>query len=184
MPHEQLVVDRAGRLVRLAIVEPLLAAGEYFLIAVGEYIDRQQHALAVRRELEIVDVERERRRGLRRAAFRVDAPQLVDVLVGRQEIDAAVVRPAWSRCVHRLVGQPHRLAAAGRDDPDAVPALVRVVVGFAQLERDQLAVRRQRRIADAIHHDQIVHIERMRSLCGKCRRDNGQRQNGGKRFHR
>jgi hypothetical protein len=107
------------------------------------------------------------------AAFRADAPKLVRAVLRREEVQVrAVMRPARATRVERLVGDALRLAAGDGYRPDAVPALVRVVVGLTHGERDRLAVGRQLRIADALHHDQVVHVERMRRrLRGPGQRD-------------
>ena len=73
------------------------------------------------------------------------------------------------------------LPAGEVDDPDAGDTLVFRVVRLAQLVGDTLAVRRDLRIADAVHHDQIVHVERVRLGDGS----NGHEgENGERKSHR
>jgi len=83
--------------------------------------------------------------------------------VGDEGDGLAIGRPPRIGVVVGMRGQPAHARAVDVGQPQIEAAPVRVVVGLAQRERDELAVRRERGIADAIHHDEIVHVERMRA---------------------
>ena len=184
MAHEALGEQHARALVVGRLVEPLLAAGDRRRIvgAGDEEIDRNQHRTTVRGQLVAADIERKRTDRLGIATLGRHPPELVDAVLCGEEIDArAVRRPARGGRIERGIGQSGRLAAGHRHGPDAVAALVRGIVGFAQLQGNRATVRREYLVADPVHHDQVPGIEWVR--CGGNGSGENQQECGNQAFH-
>jgi hypothetical protein len=175
---EELVEHDAGGLLRGAFIETLPGAVER--VAVGEDFQRDGDLTAVRRQLEGADVERIVGDLHRLAAGERQLPDLHRTRTRAQEIDRlAVAGPARTDRGRTLRGEPARRGRAiGRHQPQALQALVRGVVGFAQLEGELAAIRRQARIGDAIEVDEIVDVEAARLGERRTRREQRKRAEG------
>ena len=184
MAHKALLIEHATGLVVGRFVEAFLRAGDRRGIgrALKEKIHRERYRLAIRRQLVAADVQGQGCHGLGFATVGIDPPELVHVILGGEEIQAlAIHRPARRVGIQRGIGEPGWLAAAHRHGPDARLALVRRIVGLAQLHGGRAAIRRQLRIADPVHHDQILDLKRMRR--GNERRRQNQQEDCNQRFH-
>ena len=186
MPHEQAVVQASGGLDLLPRVEFFTRAFERR--AILEHLRREQQRLAVGREFEVIDVQRQVRHLRGFTARDRRGPQLRGILVGREEVERlAVRRKRRTAGVQLGIGDAPRLGALLRqvEQPHAVDALVGVPVGAAHREGSFVAARRQVRIGHAIHHREIVRVEGMLrghggSRCGGQR----ERADGKAKVHR
>ena len=192
MAHEQLVVELARRLVRLARVHPRLGGGG--VLSAGEDGHGDDQTAPVGREAEAVDVEREVGH-LHRIDGGTDdgdacriaeersshAPDLLRPSASGQEEEAVVVRrPPWraGSVASGLERIGVRVGTPQVPDPDRRHAAVLLQVRPAHHEGDRLAVRRHVRVARAVKAYEIRRGERAGGGGGRCDQDacEGERQ--------
>ncbi len=170
------VVEHAQRQTVIGLQPALGALGQTILDAlqggaVGEDRDGQDQRTPVLGDAEARDVDRQGGHLGRRHAVAVGAPDLVRSAPRRQEIDGLTVRrPARARDAafgNRQLARRRRAVSLGQ--PQGVDALVAVPVGRAHGVENATAVGRYARIADPLHHRQLLDPETGaggRGLCG------------------
>jgi hypothetical protein len=156
VPDEELVKQLPGLLVGGPGVQALLGAGDLIAGAVGEDGDGQGDPLAVRRDAEGADVERQVGDLHGGRALAVGAPDLAGAAARGEEVDRAVGPPAPGGGAAFRGRQAARGEAGGVGDPEGVAAAVGFPVGGAQGVEDAAAVRRDARVGHAVQHDQVA----------------------------
>ncbi len=182
--HEQPVVGAPGGLALGLPGEPIGGALDHRVAvtvlvplgvprqrAVGKDLEGEGQVLAVGRDHQVADVERQLAHRPRLAAGRVDAPDLRRARAGRQEEDRLTVRrPAWAGIALLVGGQLAQPRAVDPDQPQIGAAAVGLEIGHPADEDDRLAVGRHLRVRQPVHGDQVVDVERVAVAVGQDRR--------------
>ncbi len=169
---EDLGIDVAGRLVGLAVGDLFDRAGDLVALAFREDRHGDDQALAVGRDLEGLDVERQFRH-LHGPHRRIDEdlPYLGGAVAAapRQEIQALAVGRELGvgitrlGALHRIFRRPRRGQVLQHQRADA---LILVHVGGADAEHDQVALGVDIEAAEAVQHQHVRIGERLFGVLG------------------